>query len=174
MKLNRIALVALLCAFTLVACNPQKRLAKKKKAYMEATYNDIKKTVSEAEVTILMDTVKVLFPENLLFAIGSHEIKNENYPPMERLADALNRRTNTFILVNGYTDNTGGEKVNEYLSANRATAALNLLKSFKVDSARMDKWGHGMANPIADNNTEEGRRKNRRVEFIITYKIKPE
>lgn len=157
----------------LYSCNPQKKMAKKQHAYMEAAYASLKEAVNEAEVTILNDTVKVLFPEHLLFQKNSAEINEATSPLMQRFAKALNQYGKTSILINGYTDVTGGEDINGKLSQNRADSARGMLKNFAVENTRMYTWGLGSANPIGDNNTEVGRRRNRRVEFIILYSYNP-
>jgi len=153
----------------LFSCNPQKRMAKKKHAYMEAAYTSIKGAVNEAEVSILNDTIKVLFPEHLLFKKSSSSIQKETYPLMQRFANALNQYPQTNILINGYTDITGGDALNTTLSKQRADSAMTVLGEFSVKKDRMLTWGFGSSNPIADNQTEEGRRRNRRVEFVILY-----
>jgi outer membrane protein OmpA-like peptidoglycan-associated protein len=173
---NRKLLIFLIIPFlaTLYSCNPQKRLAKKKHTYMESAFKSFKDEVPEAEVTILNDTVKVLFPEHLLFQKNSSEINKDVYPLMQRFANALNVYFKTNILVNGYTDNTGTEELNKELSSQRADSASKILKLYKVPDQRMLRWGMGDSNPIADNNTEEGRRRNRRVEFVMLYSYTPD
>jgi outer membrane protein OmpA-like peptidoglycan-associated protein len=155
----------------LSSCNPQKKLARQKHEYMESTYVDIKKAVVEADVTILNDTLKVLFPENLLFQKGGATIFDTTYPIMERFAGALLVHNKTAVLINGHTDNTGSDELNEKLSKDRADAAAKVLAHFKVPENRLSEWGFGSRRPIAENNTEAGRTKNRRVEFIILYKV---
>ncbi|MFA6057136.1 MAG: OmpA family protein [Taibaiella sp.] len=171
-KLLIFLIIPLLAAF--YSCNPQKRLAKKKHTYMESAYKAFKGEMPEAEVTILNDTVKVLFPEHLLFQRNSSEINKDVYPLMQRFANALNLHFRTSILINGYTDNTGTEELNKNLSSQRADSASTILKFYKVSGERMLQWGMGPSNPIADNSTEEGRRKNRRVEFIMLYSYDPD
>lgn len=169
--MNRNYFTLLLPLLLLVfACNPQKRMAKKKHAYMQDAYTSIKGAVNEAEVSILNDTVKVLFPEHLLFQKSSSQINPETHPLMQRFAKALNQYPKTDILINGYTDNTGGEALNKTLSGQRADSARHLLHQFSIEESRMMIWGLGPANPIASNDTEQGRRRNRRVEFIILYR----
>jgi outer membrane protein OmpA-like peptidoglycan-associated protein len=157
----------------LYSCNPQKRLAKKKHTYMESAFKAFKDEVPEAEVTILNDTVKVLFPEHLLFQKNSAEINQAVYPLMQRFANALNVHFKTSILINGYTDNTGSEEINKKLSSERADSASKILKLYKIPETRMMQWGMGDSNPIADNSTEQGQRRNRRVEFIMLYSYDP-
>lgn len=176
MNHNRLLLALLIIAmpvFLLYSCSPAKKMAKKKHTYMEAAYVSLKDAVNEAEVTILNDTIKVLFPEHLLFKKSSAEINEATSPLMQRFAKALNQYNKTSILINGYTDNTGTEDINGKLSQQRADSARAMLDKFEVGSLRMFTWGMGKSNPIADNNTEEGRRRNRRVEFIILYDYQP-
>lgn len=163
--------ISLFGAVLIASCNPQKRLARQKHTYMENTYKDVKKSVTEAEVSILNDTLKVLFPENLLFKKGGADINEATYPVMQRFANALLAHRRTDVLVNGHTDNTGSDEVNQRLSRARADSAASALIFYKVPASRLSQWGFGSRQPIADNGTEEGRTKNRRVEFIILYKV---
>lgn len=71
------------------------------------------------------------------------------------------------IEVQGYASSEGGAQWNLQLSTARAASVLNYLKTHGVAAARLTSKGFGVANPIADNATEEGREKNRRVEFTI-------
>lgn len=122
---------------------------------------------------MLNDTIRILFPEHLLFQKGSSTISTENHPLIERFAKALNLYSKTSILSNGYTDNLGSNDFNMKLSDQRSENANNLLKKYDVSPGRLMQWGMGPSNPIADNNTDEGRRKNRRVEFIMLYRYEP-
>lgn len=156
-------------AIFLFACNPQKRLAKKKHEYMESMHVAMKEVINEAEVTILNDSVRILFPEHLLFKTGEATIPEASIPLMERFATLLQKYDRTNVLINGYTDITGGYDLNKKLSQRRADTARVILENFEVAKRRNYTWGFGIKNPIGDNNTEEGRRKNRRVEFIMLY-----
>lgn len=173
MKKQLFLLVPVAALLLLVACSPQKRLARKERTYMQQNYKELKEAVNEAEVTMLNDTIKVLFPEHLLFGLNSSEINQTTYPLMQRFANALNKYNKTSILINGYTDKSGTEELNRKLSANRAENARKLLHQDKVDTGRMHIWGLASENPIASNDTEEGKRRNRRVEFIILYTYEP-
>ena len=168
---NLFVFSALMTTLLIFSCNPQKKLARQKHEYMESTYADVKKTVTEAEVTILNDTLKVLFPENLLFKRGGADINESTYPIMQRFASALLLHNKTNVLINGHTDSTGNADINQKLSQARADSAATVLELYKIPSSRLSEWGFGSRQPIADNNTEEGRAKNRRVEFIILYKV---
>ena len=72
------------------------------------------------------------------------------------------------IELSGHTDNKGKDKYNEKLSQERAKAVYDYLISRGIDKKRLEYRGYGAQHPIADNKTDEGRAKNRRVEFTIT------
>src|SRR5690606_4836584 len=133
------------------------------------TYLELKDSIKEAQISILNDTIKVLFPENLLFPIGKAELLPATKPLLIRFANALIKYNRTSILINGYTDNTGGKELNDRLSANRAKNTGDFVKVNQVNDSRIFTWGRGSRNPIADNSSASGRQKNRRVEFIILY-----
>lgn len=136
---------------------------------MTKTYDDVKKSVNEAEVTILSDTVKVVFENNVLFDFGSATIKPQIFPAFQRFAKALNKHDKTEVLICGYTDTIGSIDRNINLSQKRADSAKALLMYNNVDEKRIFTWGLGAKNPIASNSTEEGRQQNRRVEFVLLH-----
>jgi outer membrane protein OmpA-like peptidoglycan-associated protein len=68
--------------------------------------------------------------------------------------------------VEGHTDNTGSAATNQTLSDARSKAVLDKLVELGIDSSRLSSAGKGQNSPIADNSTDEGRAKNRRVEFV--------
>ena len=69
--------------------------------------------------------------------------------------------------MQGYTDNTGSATTNTALSEKRAEAVVNYLVHKGISKSRLSHKGFGDAKPVGDNSTEEGRKKNRRVEFIV-------
>lgn len=69
--------------------------------------------------------------------------------------------------VGGHTDSTGNAAANKALSQRRAQAVVDYLVSKGVDASKLVAQGHGSENPVADNKTEEGRFKNRRIEFSV-------
>jgi len=164
--------ILMLFVLLLSACNTQKKLKAAEQDYMEGAYVDIKRNIPEGDITILNDTIKVLFPEHLLFKVGEAQVIEENYLLLERLAGSLNKFKKSSILITGYSDTSGDEEVNEVLSENRALNVKKVLEKYEVNSQRMYTWGRGKKDPIATNKTEEGRRRNRRVEFVILYKYK--
>jgi len=83
------------------------------------------------------------------------------------LADSLKQYPDSLIDVYGHTDSTGSDAYNQTLSENRARTVANYLQMQGVNSGRIRSQGYGETMPVADNTTEEGRRKNRRVEIKI-------
>jgi len=81
-------------------------------------------------------------------------------------------KTNPTIKVKiaGYTDNVGNDQSNKSLSSDRAFTVMQALAKEGIKGDRLSFQGYGAANPVASNDTEGGRQKNRRTEFIITQK----
>ena len=161
----------LVCISTIMvfSCRTSKVKSKKKLSYMTKTFLEIKNAIPEAKVTQLEDTIKVLFPCNIMFAFNSASIDTQIAKPMARFAGILNKYNQTSILISGYTDDVGADEYNDVLSAQRADSAKANLVQNQVLPLRINTWGMGKRHPIASNETEEGRALNRRVEFVILY-----
>jgi OmpA-OmpF porin, OOP family len=87
---------------------------------------------------------------------------------VQKDADAIKAMpAGTKIEIGGHTDNTGDPNFNTTLSDDRANAVKDELVNLGVDAAMLTAKGYGSEKPIADNNTEEGRLKNRRIEFVV-------
>lgn len=104
---------------------------------------------------------------DLTFATGSSAITGASVAEIDNLAAIMNAYPNLKILVEGHTDNTGDAAANNKLSFERAQAVKNRLASKKIDINRIAAVGYGSLRPVGDNNTEEGRAQNRRIEFKI-------
>lgn len=106
--------------------------------------------------------------EDVLFKRGTAEFSQENASgAIQSLAAFLKENPHVRILLEGHTDNVGNAQLNKELSLNRASAVRQLLVDQGVDFERIRIAGWGGAKPIASNQTEEGRIKNRRVEMVI-------
>jgi outer membrane protein len=104
----------------------------------------------------------------LLFDFDSAELRPESITELERVVKFMNDVPFAQVLVQGHTDSVGGDAYNLALSDRRAKAVFDYLSSRGVDPARVKSEGKGEAEPIADNNTAEGRQENRRVMLIRT------
>ena len=101
--------------------------------------------------------------EGVLFEFGQADIKAAFYPLLDEGAEILKRNPTMKIEIQGHTDNVGSEAFNQRLSENRANAVKEYLISKGISADRLKAVGYGESNPIAPNDTEEGRAMNRRV-----------
>ena len=103
---------------------------------------------------------------NILFETGKATLKPESMDEIRKVADYMKKNPSARFEVQGHTDNQGSDKVNDPLSQQRAEAVVKALEEQGVDPFNLRPVGKGSHEPVADNKTEEGRAKNRRVEFI--------
>ncbi len=112
--------------------------------------------------------VKVCIPLNINFQIDRSEILPEFDLDIAKVADFMKEHPTSTAVIEGHTDNVGGEVHNLKLSQNRAESVVKyLVDKFGIDRSRLEAKGYGMSRPIADNATEEGKQMNRRIEAII-------
>ena len=104
--------------------------------------------------------------DNIFFLINESELLPESFSELDKLVRYL-KENNNLIEISGHTDNTGKEGQNKILSGARAKAVADYLILKGVDKTRINYIGYGSSRPIAANNTEENKQRNRRVEFII-------
>jgi outer membrane protein OmpA-like peptidoglycan-associated protein len=100
------------------------------------------------------------------FDFNSDRIREESKPTLDKVAAILMRNGGWRVLIEGHTDNIGGEDFNQTLSENRAVAVKNYLVNAGIEAARLGSAGAGLSRPVAANNSEAGRAQNRRVELI--------
>jgi len=108
--------------------------------------------------------------DRLLFDTGSATLQPDSQDQLANMAAILKAYPGVKIRIGGYTDNTGDPAANLKLSQDRADNVMAELAKLGVDPSRMTAKGYGDANPIADNSTEEGRQKNRRISLRVTEK----
>jgi len=104
--------------------------------------------------------------EGILFDTGRATIKEESFPRLDRVVEYLTHRLSAGIRVSGHTDNVGNPRGNQRLSEARAEAVRTYLISHGIDASRVEAVGYGDQRPVASNDTEEGRRQNRRIEAV--------
>ena len=103
---------------------------------------------------------------NILFETGKATLKPESMAEIQKVADYMKKNPTARFEVQGHTDNQGSDAINDPLSQQRAESVVKALESLGCDPFNMRAVGKGSHEPVADNKTDEGRAKNRRVEFI--------
>lgn len=111
---------------------------------------------------------------NILFAFDKLEFTAETKTELDLLYQLLTDNAHLKIEISGHTDNRGAVEVNQRLSEQRAQAVVQHLTERGINTDRLRAVGHGLARPIASNQTEEGRQRNRRTEFsILSNELSP-
>ena len=117
------------------------------------------------EVTEAIQKALLDYAKTILFDTGKSTIKPQSEEVLGNIADILDDYPNVTFRIEGHTDSTGSAELNQRLSQERAQSVMNYLIEKGIPSERMTAVGYGEDRPIADNNTREGRRTNRRVEI---------
>lgn len=142
---------------------------KQKDEDLNAIMNELKNKLPGTDISYLDGRVKIILGELVYFKVGSAEINNASANNLDALADVLKKYPRTSVDLNGYTDNTGTKAINDKLSIDRANSVKSYLEGRDVKARRMLTNGYSDSNPVASNETAEGRQQNRRVEFLIYY-----
>jgi outer membrane protein OmpA-like peptidoglycan-associated protein len=139
-------------------------LEKQKQQMQQATAG------TNVQVTQTADNrLKINVPSDAGFATDSAQLNPKLHPALNELATSLLQNPTETVQIVGYTDSTGGDAVNQPLSQNRAQSVESYLVSRGVPPQRISTQGLGAQNPVASNETVEGRAQNRRVEIFVAY-----
>ncbi len=136
--------------------------------YMDKQAAEIKREVEGAKVERVGENIRLVFDSGILFNTGSATITSTSRSNIEKLARILNRYNDTNLVIEGHTDTIGREIDNQLLSERRAESVSALLKAYGVSGSRLAPVGYGETRPISTNETEGGRKLNRRVEVVIS------
>lgn len=110
---------------------------------------------------------KVIRLDNVYFDQSSYVLRPESYPQLNQLVQTLRQHPTIQIEIAGHTDNVGDRRLNQALSENRAKIIRHYLTMNKIAENRLRPVGYGDSRPAAPNDSEENRRKNRRVEVVV-------
>ena len=136
---------------------------------MDKQAKEIKETLPGAEVERVGEGIKVTLNENTVnFDFNSANLTTLAKTNLDKLVTVLKNNPDTNINIYGHTDSIGSDAVNLRISAQRAAAVKNYFVANGISASRMFTEGLGKSSPIASNDTDAGRAKNRRVEFAIT------
>ncbi len=166
MKNTLFFFLSLIILFSVTSCKVSK---KKKQKYISVLYQELKDSFYNTEIILAGDSIKMIFPDDIMFEVGSAAIKPGFFGRLSLLSSLVNKYDKVSILINGHTDNTGENEVNKQLSTIRADNARQILVQNRVSRKRIFVWGFGARMPRNSNDTEEGKARNRRVEFVLLY-----
>jgi outer membrane protein OmpA-like peptidoglycan-associated protein len=134
---------------------------------MDQQAKEIKQQIPGAVVERVGEGLQVTFESGLLFPYDSDVLTSPAQQNLATLASSLDKYPNTDIIIVGHTDSNGSDSYNLSLSERRANAAVGYLVSRGVARSRLRAAGRGETEPVAANDTDAGRQKNRRVEVAI-------
>jgi outer membrane protein OmpA-like peptidoglycan-associated protein len=135
---------------------------------MDKQAEEMKKVLGDAEVRRVGEGIVIDFKEKVLFGFDRSDLGANAATNLDKLINVLNKYPDTDNKILGHTDNKGTDAYNQGLSERRAASVSSYLKDHGISSSRVSTKGMGENDPIASNDTEEGRSQNRRVEFVIT------
>lgn len=138
-------------------------------SYMDRQEREIRERTAGTDVEVIRqgDDLILSMPSGITFATDSSTIQPQFRPTLDKVADVLDRYNQTYVDVYGHTDSTGSDAYNQALSERRADSVAQYLTTRGVESARLEALGYGETQPVASNDTVEGRAQNRRVEIKV-------
>lgn len=138
-------------------------------SYMDAQERKLRERTAGTGVDVVRqgDDLLLRMPSSVTFATNEAAIQPQFRSTLDNVAQVLSEYPKTYIDVMGHTDSDGSEQYNQTLSERRATSVADYLSTHGVQSARMATRGYGEMQPIASNETPEGKSQNRRVEIKL-------
>lgn len=135
--------------------------------YMDKQAAEMERDLTGAKIERIGEGIKITFDSGILFDVDKATLKSESMAELGKLANILKKYEDTNILLEGHTDATGSDEHNLELSRLRAQAVANYLAGLQVNPGRFTIMGYGEMQPIASNDTVEGRQENRRVDLAV-------
>ncbi|WP_057938368.1 OmpA family protein [Algoriphagus resistens] len=134
---------------------------------MDKAADELQRDLEGAKVERVGEGIKITFDSGLMFPVDKSELSEASKQNLTDLAETLKKYEDTNVLVEGHTDNTGSDDYNLKLSERRAYSVEDFLTANGIAKNRMEITAYGEMQPIATNETSEGRQQNRRVEVAI-------
>jgi outer membrane protein OmpA-like peptidoglycan-associated protein len=140
---------------------------------MDKKAAELAAAMEDANIEVVTDAndlkaVKVTLESGILFNTSSSTLNETSKVALKKFASNMTDLPDTDLTIIGHTDNTGSPEYNDKLSVQRATSVASYLQNCGMSIDRMTIEGRSFHEPVADNNTKEGRLQNRRVEIYIT------
>ncbi|MFT3756942.1 MAG: OmpA family protein [Pseudoxanthomonas sp.] len=138
-------------------------------AYQDRQEAELRRQTANTGIDVSRDgdVIKLNLPDGVTFDFNSAALKPQFYPALNNVARILVEYNQTIVEVSGHTDSIGTDAVNQRLSEQRASSVSSYLVGQGVQQVRIESVGFGKQYPIADNSTDAGRAKNRRVEIRL-------
>jgi len=134
---------------------------------MDKQAKELKQAVPTAEVERVSEGINMTFDSSMIFAVNSSTLNDSYKDDLSAAAAVFNKYEDTNLLIEGHTDNTGTDAINNPLSERRAQAVSTYLQSQGVAGSRLQVRSYGSTKPKYPNDTPENQAKNRRVEIGI-------
>jgi outer membrane protein OmpA-like peptidoglycan-associated protein len=135
--------------------------------HMDKQAEEMKRDLANAKVERVGEGIKITFDSGILFETNSSNLQSVARGNIESLVKILNKYPDTNIFIEGDTDSEGTDAYNQKLSERRAQAVADYQRGLGIAGARISTVGLGESNPVASNDTVDGRQQNRRVEVAI-------
>ena len=134
---------------------------------MDKQAAELRRDLEGAKVERVGEGIKITFASGILFGTNSSSLTPEAAGNIDQLAATVKKYADTNVVVEGHTDASGSNAINQPLSERRAQAVSNEIQGQGVDSGRITATGYGSTQPVADNTSASGKAANRRVEVAI-------
>lgn len=134
---------------------------------MDKAAEEMQRELPNATVERVGEGIKITFGSDILFDVNKYDLKPQTQRDLTEFAQTLKKYEDTDIVIEGHADATGPDDLNLRLSKQRANAVAEFLQKQGVRSGRVDEKGYGESQPVAENDSEAGRRKNRRVDIAV-------
>ena len=134
---------------------------------MDKQAEDLQRDMANAKVERVGEGIKITFDSGILFDTNSATLRAASETDIAKMATILQKYADTNVLIEGHTDNSGSDAINQPLSERRAQSVASSTIAKGVAANRVSTQGYGSTQPVADNTTVEGTQANRRVEVAI-------
>ena len=134
---------------------------------MDKQAADLQRDMANAKVERVGEGIKITFDSGILFDTNKADLRAASQTDITKMAAVLQKYPDTNVLIEGHTDASGSDAINQPLSERRAQAVASATIATGVDGSRITTKGLGSTDPMSDNTTAEGKQANRRVEVAI-------